>query len=554
MMWCYAKPHLQKEDGFMAFIKVQKLVRDENGKITSGSASIIDTMYDPSRAGHSAHITRERLGKVVYISEDRKSGIFESPTRGLVCYDSALDEFSDVNQSDPRIDRDAVFPEPQIHTVFGDSYLILNFLYKTGFIELFKTVFTETTHYERVLCHVVHSLVKDGSRITCDDFYAKSVISYILDSLPIASLKSDTAYFNYMGLDNVKMSFFKAYIAFMRKEYPNFGVGCYVDSTPLPNDIIDNPFNALCSHGVSCTEVMMRLVLILDEETGYPVWFDFIPGNELDINTLRHLKEDVEGNLGITINSYVLDAGYISKELIQEMVNTPEKTFLGRMPARKGFPFHECYNEVKDYIGKGKYCFLRNGHTYFGKKLKKVVFDSNVFLYVYVDEHNALRIFHKFLVDHNDDFEKMKDKDKNWQRVKGGFFVLISNRDDSIENILIDYYGRTEIESVFKTSKEYLDLLPLSKWTNQTVRGKVLSDVICTIILLTFRKIIGPKDKGLSVTEILGKASSQMCSLVGGKRISIETGNKQTKEMYKILGVKPAASLDLEQTKKRFLP
>lgn len=161
----------------MAFIKVQKLVCDENGRITSGTASIVDTVYDPLRAGHSAHTTRERLGKVVYISEDKKSGIFQSPTRGLVCYDSILDEFSDVDKSDPRIDRDAVFPGPQIHTVFGDSYLFLDFLDKEGFIDLFKTVFTETAHYERMLCHIVHSLVKDGSRITCDNFYAKSFIS-----------------------------------------------------------------------------------------------------------------------------------------------------------------------------------------------------------------------------------------------------------------------------------------------------------------------------------------------------------------------------------------
>ena len=220
----------------MAFIKVQKLVRDEDGRIISGSASIIDTVYDPTRAGHSAHSTRERLGKVIYISDDKKSGIFESPERGLVYYDSISDEFSDVKKSDPRINinREIVFPDPQIHTVFGDSYLFLDFLEKAGFIDLFKTVFTETTHYERVLCHIVHSLVKDGSRITCDNFYAKSVISYILENLPLASLKSDTAYFSYMGQDNVKMSFFRGYIAFMREKDPIFWYRmlCRFDTTP----------------------------------------------------------------------------------------------------------------------------------------------------------------------------------------------------------------------------------------------------------------------------------------------------------------------------------
>lgn len=57
----------------------------------------------------------------------------------------------------------------------------------------------------------------------------------------------------------------------MREIHPDFGKGCYVDSTPLPKDIDDNPFNALCCHGVSSSEVQSRLVLVLDDETGLPV-------------------------------------------------------------------------------------------------------------------------------------------------------------------------------------------------------------------------------------------------------------------------------------------
>ena len=65
----------------MAFIKAQKIVRDENGVITSGSAAIVDTVYiSTGSKNHSKHIVREKLGKVLYLSEDRKSGIFMSPT------------------------------------------------------------------------------------------------------------------------------------------------------------------------------------------------------------------------------------------------------------------------------------------------------------------------------------------------------------------------------------------------------------------------------------------------------------------------------------------
>lgn len=79
-----------------------------------------------------------------------------------------------------------------------------------------------------------------------------------------------------MGDDRIRMDFFRAFIALMRKDNPDFGRGCYVDSTPLPNAIHDNPFNALCCHGVSSSQIQTRLVLVLDEVSGLPVWYDII--------------------------------------------------------------------------------------------------------------------------------------------------------------------------------------------------------------------------------------------------------------------------------------
>lgn len=104
---------------------------------------------------------------------------------------------------------------------------------------------------------------------------------------------------------------------------PDFGTGCYVDSTPLPNDIADNPLNALCSHGVASASVQARLVLVLDEETGLPVWFQTIPGNVLDLSTISGVMEDVAESLGIRIGSLVLDAGYVTKSVIGEFNADP---------------------------------------------------------------------------------------------------------------------------------------------------------------------------------------------------------------------------------------
>ena len=193
-----------------------------------------------------------------------------------------------------------------------------------------------------------------------------------------------------MGRDSVRISFFKAFVERMRKEHPDFGSCCYVDSTPLPNDIDNNPFNALCSHGVESASVQTRLVLVLDEGTGLPVWYDVIPGNVLDISTIMTVVNGVSVSLDITINSLVLDAGYISKEVVHAFHNGTAQTFIARMPARRGFPFKTLYHEFRTSLDKGKYRFLRGGHVYFGKRKEIDLFGEKVFAYVYVNKNNAL--------------------------------------------------------------------------------------------------------------------------------------------------------------------
>lgn len=536
----------------MAFIKIQNLEIDKNGAVTRGTASIVDVLYVPGGKYHSKQQSRERLGKIISLSEDRKSGVFLSPTRGLVEYNSATDTFSSVEKEDQRVkNRPEVLPQTEVHTIFGDSYLLLKFLEKAGLIPVLRSVFSKDSDYERVLAHVVHGIMRDGSRITCDNFIAKSFASYVLNDVPTTSLKTDTDFFRMMGQDSTRMSFFSSFITAMRKTNPNFGIGCYIDSTPLPNDIEDNPFNALCCHGVSSSMVQMRLVLVLDEESGLPVWYDIIPGNVLDINTVMNVLNDVGDSLGIVINSLVLDAGYTSKELLGAFHIGTEKTIIGRMPNRRGYPYKTLYWQVKGMIGKGKYTFIRNKHTYFGIRKEVEIFEQPVYAYIYVDQYNALQRFRDYLIEHKEEYDSLKDKEKDWYTVKYGYFVLLSNIDTTPEDLLTQYFCRTEIETVFKTSKEYLDLLPLKKWTDETVRGKILHDVINTIVLLELRKEYIPS--GISINEIAGKTQSLMCNKDRNGLVNVETPNKKTKEYYNLLGVEIPSNVRIDAFKHKVL-
>ena len=540
----------------MPHIKWQKVTLDTDNSIKSGSASILDTVYDAKRKGNCSHPVREKLGRVVWKANDGRSGIFLSPTRGLVEYNADTDTFSEVVRTDERVKDTVVFPDPVIHTVFGDSYLLLCFLEKCGLIGVLRDAFSKNQDYERVLAHVLHSVLKNKSRISCDDFMEKSFASYILGDIPITSLGSDTVYFKMMGKDQSRMAFFKSFVTHMRKKNPKFGRGCYVDSTPLPNDIHDNPFNALCSHGVASTSVQTRLVLVLDQKTGLPVWYQIMPGNVLDFSTIMSVMSDVAESLDIRIDELVLDAGYVNKDLIDAFnIDTEpyidedgeaiEQFMTARMPAKNGYPYKTLYHSTKNLFANAKYELIRQGHTYFGYRKEVEIFKRREYAYVYVDKDNALEGCRKYRYEHEKEYQEMADKDKNWYAVKYGFFILISNKKLEPDEMLDEYYGRTDIEGIFKTSKEYLDLLPLSKWTDQTVRGKILNDIIAAIVFLQIRRKL--TKIGISMTKLIGKTQSLMCMKKADGTIMVEVPNKQVRQFYKDLDITVPTSFKLEQ-------
>ena len=75
----------------MPWIRIQGLKKDDSGRITAGTATIVDTEYMQSANGakhHSKQITREKLGRPLALAADRRSGIFRSQEYGIVAYDA----------------------------------------------------------------------------------------------------------------------------------------------------------------------------------------------------------------------------------------------------------------------------------------------------------------------------------------------------------------------------------------------------------------------------------------------------------------------------------
>lgn len=535
----------------MAFIRIQNAKKDESGIIIGGSASIVESVYIPnSGKNHCKQVTRESLGAIIYMA-DRERGIFNSRTRGLVLYDAVKDEFEPVDRNDPRIiHSDKVF-ESRIRTFFGDSDVVLHIMESSGILRILRNMaVSNDALFSKMVCHTLHGVLRDGSRICCDRFIERSFVSNI-STIDPSVLRTDTRYYEFIGSFEVRVEFFRRFVQEMKLRDPGFGKACYVDSTPLPNSISDLPTNRNCSHGLDSTGIQTRLVLVLDIRTGLPVWFDLIPGNVLDLSTIMGVTEKVSKLIDVRIEDMVLDAGYVCKDVITayNLENNRDKTLIARMPAKKGYGFDKLFEENRNLFSNAKYGFVRQGHSYFGIQRKVTLFGKEEYAYVYVDDENASSYYKDFIFDHSDDYEKMSMKEKNRIRYRGGFFVLVSNIDTSPDRILDRYFGRTEIEYVLNCGKEYIGMLPLNKHSEKTVNGKLMQDLITLIVYLMIRKTTVPT--GRSVSDYIYDLQSLDCYRADDDTIVVNSPNRQAKEAYALFSLQIPNKISMKEYSKQ---
>lgn len=538
----------------MASFKIDNLKIDDSGNIISGSA-ILQKCQRELRNGKNKPITStiESLGKILYLAPDHRSGIFFSKTRGLFYCNAETEEFSEVESNDSRIVDSKIIKKPNVHTSFGDVYFLLKFLENDGFLKLLKNTFDTKWDYKKTICHILFTIVNQNGKGKISKYFQESFLSALMPDVVPNSLESDTRYFEKMGDDDIKMKFFKEYIKLQKSKDSNFGKACYADSTPLPNEVINCYKDALCNHGVDATSRQVRLVLILDKKTNLPVWFTIYTGNVLDYSTIKGVMLDVKENLGIEIEDVVLDAGYVCQDTIKAFCSKDSKiNMTARLPERKGFKVRESFNIVNTKFYVGKYIFRRKGHTYFGKKINLNLFGENRLVYAYLDRDNAEAGFAAYYDRNEEEYRKMSESEKTWSQFQCGYFVLISNQDDTPENILDKYLERGEIESFFKCSKQHTDMLPIYKHNEKTIEGKILSDMISTLIYSTITKEMTSKNKDL--TDLLFTAKSMQATILGDKKISLDTPNKQVKDLYKEYSIKiPFMTIAISDLQNQFL-
>ena len=239
-----------------------------------------------------------------------------------------------------------------------------------------------------------------------------------------------------------------------------------IDSTGLPNSIHFS-LTAISNHNGDINNEV-RLIYVVQQTTGLPIYVRCVPGNIIDINTLKRTILELK-QMGVDTNFAITDAGYLSEENVNTFYEK-QVSFLARLqPNRRLFK-----SIVKEHLADTK----ENGvlvkqnnrlvrikkvscqlNEKIGKNGKVIEPGHSAYAYLCIDLQRSaleqLSLIEK-VAEGSLSTESYESKIE-----KAGIFMLVSKRSIAPSKVLEIYYTRQEIEQVFDLGKNYASMLLL---------------------------------------------------------------------------------------------
>jgi transposase len=297
----------------------------------------------------------------------------------------------------------------------------------------------------------------------------------------------------------------------------------------LPNDI-KIPITAVNNHnGLISNEI--RLIFVVESNTGLPLYYRYVPGNIIDVSTLNMVINELKV-YKVKVNRAVIDAGYYSKDnlLALHKNNIP---FIIRIPEKLNLYKNLIEKHWKDLDSKSNYVIYNNRHLFI-KKIGIKLFGSKVdsFAYVCLDTDKARKDQKNFL---SKKLLFVDDNEYQCKKQSFGIFVLLSTENIKISNLLPYYYARQGVEQIFDYLKNEIDILPIRVHSEKTFNGHLLLSFMSLMGYISFNNALKKMNLSASIAlDSLGRFHSR----VYHKRIIPDVANKSVNDICKALNIK----------------
>ena len=477
-----------------------------------------------TREGKKVSKQYQNLGRVI----DKEKGVYKNRKRGIFSYDLDTNTYG-VAPADILIPQ--ITGKEKLILDFGDIFL-LDWFVKDRRLD----IPINATGYGNL--DTLHAMI--GYYVLCGmaNTHAKSWWegSYARFLYPKANLTSQriSDFLTAIGNEHSQRSFFHEYFKTLNiLDIDPENV--LIDSTGLPNSI-QFPLTAVRNHNGDISEEV-RLIYVVDQRSGLPIFFRYCAGNIIDISTLIRCLEELKEQ-GINIEFAILDAGYYSEANICELFKK-EVSFITRMKSNKVI-YKELMKQHFDTLEEKENLVEYNGRYIYLKRVKCKLEGYDAYAYIGLDMQR------KFM-EANKTFQRAKDKKMNTDQIheamrKQGAFMIISSHEIETTQLLPLYYTRQQVEQVFDVGKNYANMLPLRTHNEDTFRGHLLLTFITTVIVKLLQNSL--INSNINPISLFLNLRNHKCKVYDDHILTHEAF-KKANDCYKLFGIKCPTVINL---------
>ncbi|GHV45833.1 hypothetical protein FACS1894204_06090 [Synergistales bacterium] len=180
---------------------------------------------------------------------------------------------------------------------YGDTFSINACVEQSVYADVFKDILPKQNN--TLMSLICYKLLKSSAMQYAETWASGNYASILYKDATISS-QQISGFLKALGSEKLWRKFFKSYIGKTIGEK----TGVIVDSTGLPNEI-NFPLSAWGNHGGE-SERETRLIMVVERNTGMPLYFRYMAGNIVDVSSLANTIEELK-KMGVDTSFALVD-------------------------------------------------------------------------------------------------------------------------------------------------------------------------------------------------------------------------------------------------------
>lgn len=417
----------------------------------------------------------------------------------------------------------------------GDSFFVRQFLISSGLLETVDAISygNPDTLYAMLSYYIICSLANCHAK----DWYEGNFARILYPHADLSSQRISD-FLAAIGQEHAFRAFFAEYLKFLTNDDHILladDAGILIDSTGLPNSI-HFPLNALSTHNEELSHEV-RLVYVVHQKTGMPIYFRYCPGNGIDTSTLIRTIAELKQQ-GVNTKFAILDAGYDTDENIRSLYEH-SISYITRLQANRTIYKDLVAEHLSSLEQKEHFVSYNTRYAYIKCVECSLVEGKRAYAYIGLDVNRKALDSHKL-------FNQVQARDLSDAQMYDAIqsqavFILVSSRKIANNKILPLYYSRQQIEQIFDIGKNYGEMLPVRVQNEETFRGHLLMTFITTVFYKMVQDTL--KEEPLTPVSMFLNLRNHKCKVYDSVVIPQEAF-KKANDSYKAFKITCPVEID----------